>query len=47
MITIAVTATAAVVSRETANAFLAVISIVTANDVVTFIFQVILLKLPY
>ena len=35
VITIAVTATTAVVSRETANAVLAVVSIVAANDVVT------------
>ena len=40
VITIAVTATTAVVSRETANAVLAVVSIVAANDVVTFIFTV-------
>ena len=40
VITIVVTATTAVVSRETANAVLAVVSIVAANDVVTFIFTV-------
>ena len=38
VITVAVTATTAVVSKETANAVLAVVSIVAANDVVTFIF---------
>ena len=38
IITIAVTATTAVVSRETANAVLAVVSFIAANDVVTFIF---------
>ena len=40
VITIAVTAITAVVLRETANAVLAVVSIVAANDVVTFIFTV-------
>ena len=40
IITIAVTATTAVVSRETANAVLAVVSFIAANDVVTFIFTV-------